>query len=102
MQREAYSHEVIAFGFWPGDANVPAPHVLHVHRARAGGPHDHGAGARGASWVPSGSGHMGVLPYDAVRTADDPDAALLSFLRSGYEAGTRTAHWDAAALAHTP
>jgi hypothetical protein len=45
---------------------------------------------------------MGLLAYDAVRTADDPAAALLAFLRSGYAAGTSTANWDGAGLAHAP
>jgi Family of unknown function (DUF5996) len=39
-----------------------------------------------------------LLPYDAVRTAPDPDAALLSFLESTYEAAANLAHWDRAAL----
>jgi len=39
-----------------------------------------------------------LLPYDAVRTAADPEAALLAFLQSTYEAAAHTAHWDRAAL----
>ena len=39
-----------------------------------------------------------VLPYEAVRTADDPDGALLAFLQSTYEAAAELAHWDRAAL----
>jgi hypothetical protein len=39
-----------------------------------------------------------VLPYRAVRTADDPDAMLLSFFQSTYEAAAELAHWDRAAL----
>ena len=102
MQREAYSHEVIAFGFWPGDANVPAPAYYTYTAPEPPDLTTMPLAPPGASWAPSGTGHMGVLPYDAVRTADDPVAALLAFLRSGYEAGTRTACWDAAELAHAP
>jgi hypothetical protein len=43
---------------------------------------------------------MGTVAYDAIRGADDPEAALTEFLRSAYEAGTRAAGWDVAALAH--
>ncbi len=39
-----------------------------------------------------------VLPYDAVRTASDPDAALLAFLTSTYDAAADLARWDRAAL----
>jgi hypothetical protein len=39
-----------------------------------------------------------VLPYELVRTAEDPDAALLAFLQSTYEAAATTAGWDRAAL----
>ncbi|HEY0384001.1 MAG TPA: DUF5996 family protein [Candidatus Elarobacter sp.] len=102
VQREAYSHEVIAFGFWPGDANAPAPAYYTYTAPEPADLTTMTLAPAGAVWVPSGSGHMGILPYDAVRTADDPEAALLTFLRSGYDAGTRTARWDAAALAHTP
>ena len=102
VQREAYSHEVIAFGFWPGDANVPAPAYYTYTAPEPADLTTVTLAPAAASWAPSGNGHMGVLPYDAVRTSDDPAAALLTFLRSGYDAGTRTAKWDTAALMHAP
>jgi hypothetical protein len=43
-----------------------------------------------------------VLDYEAVRSAPDPDAALLAFLRSTYEAAANLAHWDRAALECAP
>jgi len=102
VQREAYSHEVIAFGFWPGDANVSAPAYYTYTAPEPADLTTMPLAPDGASWAPSGNGHMGLLPYETVRTAEDPGAALLTFLRSGYDAGTRTAGWDAAALTHTP
>jgi hypothetical protein len=39
-----------------------------------------------------------LLPYDAVRTASDPEAMLLDFLQSTYEAAASTANWDRASL----
>ena len=101
VEREAYSHEVIAFGFWPGDANAQAP-AYYTYTAPE--PSDLTSAPlepAAASWIPSGSGHMGLLPYESVRTSDDPAAALTAFLRSGYDAGTRAGRWDTAALAHT-
>ena len=43
-----------------------------------------------------------LLPYEAVRTAADPDAALLAFLQSTYEAAAVAAKWDRAALECPP
>jgi hypothetical protein len=43
-----------------------------------------------------------LLPYDAVQTATDPDAMLLSFLQSAYEAAARTAAWNRAILERAP
>ncbi|MDQ6941229.1 MAG: DUF5996 family protein [Candidatus Eremiobacteraeota bacterium] len=101
VQREAYSHEVIAFGFWPGDANVPAPAYYTYTAPEPADLTTMTLAPAGASWAPSGSGHMGIIAYDIVRTAEDPGAALMTFLRSGYDAGTRTAQWDTGELAHS-
>jgi hypothetical protein len=43
-----------------------------------------------------------ILPYDAVRKADDPDKALLDFLNSTYEAAANSANWDRDALECDP
>ena len=50
-----------------------------------------------AAFFHEGLGEL-LLPYDAVRTAPDPEGALLSFLESTYEAAANLAHWDRAAL----
>jgi hypothetical protein len=94
VTREAYSHEVIAFGFWPGDDRrtpfpafysytAPEPAALTAQPLDAGG-----------RWEDTGSGHLALLPYDALRESPDPDGALLGFFRSAYLAGARTAGWD--------
>ena len=101
VEREAYSHEVIAFGFWPGDPNVPAPTYYTYTAPEPDSLTSFPLRPDGAAWHPAGSGHMGTVPYDAIRGAGDPEAALLAFLRSGYEAGTRAAGWDEAALRRT-
>ena len=99
VEREAYSHEVIAVGFWPGDPATPSA-AYYTYTAPEPDRLTAEPLAAGASWVPSGSGHLGVLPYDAVRGADAPEATLLAFARSGYAAGAKAANWDVAALAH--
>ena len=94
---EAYSHEVSSAGFWPG----------------GGGPVDYAAFYSYAYPAPDGfadapvrpdaaffSKDLGefVLPYDAVRTAPNPERALMAFLESTYEAAATLGHWDRAAL----
>ena len=64
-------------------------------------------GYRTAPVLPDGAGWDDdlaefLLPYERVRTADDPDAALLEFLQSTYEAAATTAGWDRAALERPP
>jgi hypothetical protein len=51
-----------------------------------------------AQWTDYGTGRLALLPYEAVRTAVDPRAALLTFLESAYQAGARTAGWDSGEL----
>ena len=93
VAQEAYSHEVSSAGFWPG----------------GGGPIDYAAFYSYAYPAPDGfaaatvkpkeaffSKELGefLLPYDAVRTARDPDAALMEFLQSTYAAAADLAKWD--------
>ena len=64
-------------------------------------------GFKGAPVSPAGASYSKtlrefILPYDAVRTARDPDTALLAFLQSTYEAAANAAHWDRAALECAP
>ena len=99
VTREAYSHEVISFGFWAGDDNLgdaayysytaPEPDRLCDQPLSAG------------EWVASGAGSLAVLPYEAVRTSSDPRSAVLAFCQSAYEAGARLAGWDIAAFRST-
>ena len=100
VQREAYSHEVIAFGFWAGDPNVPAPTYYTYTAPEPATLTTFALRPECAVWGPAGNGHMGTAPYQRIRDSADPHAALLTFLHSAYEAGTGAAGWDVAALAH--
>jgi hypothetical protein len=92
ITREAYSHELISFGFWPGDDTIadaayysytaPEPAGLRGHPLQIG------------AWTELGNGSLAMLPYDRVRTADDPRATLLTFCQSAYEIGASLAGWD--------
>lgn len=94
VQQEAYSHEVIAVGFWPGDENTPAPTYYTYTAPEPADLSSQKLEPSGAAWFPSGSGHLGALPYDVVRESNDPRATLMQFLHSGFQAGVKTAAWD--------
>jgi hypothetical protein len=99
VTREAYSHEVISFGFWPGDQKVRMPAFYSYTAPEPAGLAEEPLRPEAASWQqPFGSSHLALLPYDEVRNAPDPRRTLLEFLQSAYEAGAATAGWDADAL----
>jgi hypothetical protein len=96
VAREAYSHEVSSAGFWPGGGPIDYPAFYsYAYPAPEGF-----AAAKVKPPEAFFSKDLGefILPYDAVRTARDPDAALMEFLQSTYEAAANLANWDRAAL----
>jgi hypothetical protein len=99
ITREAYSHEVISFGFWAGDDTVGDAAYYSYTAPEPAGLRDQPLSA--GAWIESGSGSLALLPYETVRTAHDPRATLLAFLQSAYEAGARLAGWDAASFEST-
>jgi hypothetical protein len=97
VEAEAYSHEVIAFGFWPGDDVVDHPAYYSYTAPAPPGLADHALQPVEAAWdAARGTAH---LPYDVVRRAADPRATLLEFLQSTYLAGASAAGWDVHDLA---
>lgn len=96
VTREAYSHEVSSAGFWPGNDAFPQAAFYTYFYPQPAGYADAAVGPGGAYY----STELGewLLPYDAVRTAADPDAALMEFLQTSYAAGAALAGWDRAAL----
>lgn len=100
VSAEAYSHEVIAFGWWPGDERTtPFPAFYSYTAPEPAGLRDHPLEPRDATWQSAGSGSLAILPYDSVRTAADPEETLLAFLESAYRAGATSAGWDLDAFA---
>ena len=95
---EAYSHEVISFGFWAGDDNVREASFYAYAAPEPAGLTAEPLQPAAAHWVEQGSGSLALLPYEAVRSTADPQAALLGFLESAYQAGVRTAGWDEVGL----
>jgi Family of unknown function (DUF5996) len=98
ITREAYSHEVSSFGFWPGNPGGPVqePAYYAYMAPEPAGFADAAVRPTAASYN-RGLGEF-ILPYEAVRSAADPDAALLAFAQSTYEAGATLANWDRASL----
>lgn len=97
VTREAYSHEVISFGFWAGDDNVPAPAFYSYTAPEPAGLTDEPLRPDAAAWN-TAKGAMALLMYDDARALDDPRAAVLEFLESAYQAGAKTAGWDESAF----
>jgi hypothetical protein len=90
----AYSHEVSSCGFWPG-GSAEGSFYSYAYPEPEGFA-DWPVTPAAATYSPE-LGEF-VLPYEAVRTAADPDVVLLSFLQSTYEAAAERAGWDRAAL----
>ena len=96
VAREAYSHEVSSCGFWPGSEQVPQP-VFYAYA------YPEPPGFAAAEVRPGGAYYHPelrefLLPYDEVRRSASPDAALLAFFRSSYEAAADRGGWDRPAL----
>jgi len=93
---EAYSHEVISHGLWPGNDQIPEP-VFYGYAV------PEPEGFKDARVEPAAAYYhreMGefLLPYETVRTSADPDRALAAFIDSTYEAGARLGKWDRQAI----
>ena len=96
ITREAYSHEVISHGWWPGQGPLGKP-AFYSYTAPAP------EGLSAAKVRPEQvfyNNDMGLflLLYEDMRSAPDPDATLMEFLQSTYEAGANLAKWDRASL----
>jgi hypothetical protein len=96
ITREAYNQEVSSLGFWPG--NAASPTAIFYSYA-----YPEPAGFSEAKVKPAAASyqsqlHEFILPYNAVRTAQNPDAALLDFAQSTYDAASTLGKWDRAGL----
>jgi hypothetical protein len=100
MSQEAYSHEVSSAGFWPGGGDIQGP-AFYSYTTPAPEGFKTYAVAPNSAFYHAGLGEF-LLMYDDVRTAADPEAMLMEFLQSTYEAGANLAHWDRASLERDP
>ncbi len=96
VTREAYAQEVSSVGFWPGNASSPTPlYYSYAYPEPAGFAEAKVAPSAASYFAPL---HEFVLPYEAVRLADSPDAVLLEFAQSVYDAASLLGKWDRGAL----
>jgi hypothetical protein len=100
FMREAYSHEVISHGFWPGSGPMQEP-AFYAYAVPAPAGFETMAVRPAAAYY---FGEMGefILPYAAVRSSADGDRTLAEFLDSTYEGAATLAGWDLAALSLPP
>jgi len=94
VEREAYSHEVISFGFWFGDDNIrepafysytyPAPQEINKTKLQPDS----------AKWVDSNGSPMAILLYNDIREKDNAKELIMDFLESSYRAGASLSGWN--------
>lgn len=95
---EGYSHELSSCGFWPGGGEEGA--FYSYAYPQPDGYADYPI-APAAAHFSADHGEF-VLPYEAVRTAEDPDGDLLQFLQTTYAAAADLGRWDRGALEADP
>ncbi len=95
VTRESYSHECSSAGWWPGGGAYDASFYSYAYPEPSGCPT---APILPAAGRYDTTLHEWVLPYEAVRASANPDAALLDFWQSTYDAAASLGAWDRAAL----
>jgi hypothetical protein len=95
VTRDAYSHEVSSCGFWPGVSGIEPFFYSYAYPEPAGYSEFRVSPAQ--AFYRSDFGEF-VLPYEEMRQSPDPDAALLQFLQSTYDAAADCGRWDRAGL----
>jgi hypothetical protein len=96
ITREAYSHEVISAGFWPGNGGFGAPAFYAYASPEPVGLRDEPIRPTEAFY--SSELKEFILKYEDVRSTKSPDQAILDFLQSSYEAAAKLGAWDRASL----
>jgi hypothetical protein len=97
VAREAYSHEVSSAGFWPGGGGPIDYAAFYSYAYPAPDGFSNAPVSPPAAFFSKDLGEF-VLPYDAVRTAANPESALLAFLQSTYDAAANLGRWNRGAL----
>jgi len=94
MALEAYSHECMSVGFWPGAADMPVQEAVfyaYIYPEPPGCPE---ASMRPAGVTFHPALREWILPYEVVRRTPDPDATILEFAQHAYETAANLGGWD--------
>jgi hypothetical protein len=100
VTREAYSHEVISVGFWPGDGEVIKDAAFYAYAAPEPAGFNRRAVLPGKAFYSKEKGEY-FLMYEDVRQSANPEKDLLDFCQSTYEAGAIAGNWDRQGLERT-
>jgi hypothetical protein len=93
VTREAYSHEVISAGFWPGDDKMPEPGFYGYAAPEPKGLGKTSLEPSEAWWQDMGTSSMALYRYNDFRGSADPKSALLSFMQSTYDNAAKLGGW---------
>src|SRR5207302_6910235 len=93
MTKEAYSHEVISAGFWPGSGPIAEP-SFYAYAAPAPDGFKDARVRPDAAFFTGEFGGEFLLKYEDVRTSASPRQTLMEFLQSTYDAGATLGHWN--------
>lgn len=93
VSKEAYSHEVISFGMWAGDENVPEPAFYSYTYPEPAQLAQQVLQPEKARWIEANNAHLAILTYSDLLSYEDSHQTLLNFFGSAYQAGAQCADW---------
>ncbi len=102
VEKDAYSHEVISFGFWPGDEHVREAAFYSYTYPEPDGINKERLLPDAAKWVDQNNSAMAFLYLSDLKVSADPTQSLLGFLQSAYKAGAEKARWPIDDLKYIP
>ncbi|PKL77616.1 MAG: hypothetical protein CVV25_14175 [Ignavibacteriae bacterium HGW-Ignavibacteriae-4] len=94
LEKDAYSHEVISFGFWAGDDNMREPAYYSYTYPSPDGLGDEKLEPESAFWMEANGSPMAILKYNDILESENPKEIVMNFLESTYQAGAKRANWD--------
>ncbi|MDN3724116.1 DUF5996 family protein [Aequorivita sp. SDUM287046] len=94
VELEAYSHEMISFGFWFGDDNIKEPAFYSYTYPSPKGIDKEPLKPNTAKWQDSNGSPLALLLYSDLIKSDNPEEQILDFLQSSYQAGAKLAGWN--------
>ncbi|MFB9055628.1 DUF5996 family protein [Mariniflexile ostreae] len=94
VELEAYSHELISFGFWFGDDNIKEPAFYSYTYPAPEHIEKEPLQPKSAKWQDSNGSPMALLLYKDLLKSEHPKQDILNFMESSYQAGATLAGWD--------